>query len=498
MKKHSITTTTFCFYASLMLAIGCQKAPNNDFKTTLPHDAQGAVAEKLTARSASVCSDDFLKMAQDLKKMQHQATAMHDKITRQKKDNSLIQDYSQLAKQQVTKCTELLQQMDDEKITSCLKSKDDKSPENTIFRTTLDSTCNSVKTWEKTINQDKEPTVTTPLKATRIQFTHQGMKLIQVQNSNEFHYLSRQQVLSGQDQFKLDVTAGHTACVFSTQSKNATDTIENTAYKFVIETKSLSSDFGFDLPGDATESTFQDQNGAIISMQCLNKTVSSEANLLQNLIKLFGHHAKVETVSKSDPFLNLDVTPAPAASPTIINSKTHDSIEKEKALEQTIQKARETLDSVVKETLETTKKTALETVNESIIEAQKASTAIITQSIADAKTAAQEVIKESLDEAKGTAEIVVKNSIQEAQIATREVVKESIQQAQAAANDTVDKSIAKVKTATQETVTETVKSLNPIPWIAEKSAAAYDGIKNFFTSSDEKSIETKAIVENKK
>lgn len=499
MKNQKLFKTVIYFCASSLVVIGCQKAPS---KNIAPLDTEAIKIESEDKTVPTQCSSDFLKKAKVLNSDQMKATAIFEKLTLQK-DTELKKTYNQLAQNQVENCQGLLQQMNKEKITSCLKYENENMEESVVEIKTIEENCKNLQSWNKTLSEDEAPLPEAVLPSTlRVQFNEAGSKLIQTKNAAEFLYFSRGEIKSGKDSYKQDALAGNITCVFSNQSEKPS---EQSTFKYVAESKATSADIGFEFKGNSSLITLQDDDNTIISVVCLNVEAISAKDRAGSIKKLFGNlitdeTSAIDTKSVEQPTEESEVAPALELVPVLIDEKSQAaaaavaSEEKGKNLDQTLEKAQKTIQIVLKDSLAETKKTANELSKESITNAQKASSVILLE----AEVAGKNLILESqksaiivVNEAKTAANEVVDQSIKKSQVATAAVIKNGIAEAKTAANEVVDSGIKK----TQKAAVDTVKS--PFRWVKEKASNTWNGFAKFFSSKDKKTIQSKPVVQKK-
>ena len=522
MKKQTLSKTFIYFFATTLMVIGCQKAPNKD--TTL-EIADPAVTDTENKTAAVMCSSEFLNQAKVLSDDQAKVSEIYEKLTLQK-NTELNKYYLQLAQKQVDHCHALIQQMDTEKITSCKMSDIDKTEETSIVKKTIEENCKNLEVWNKNLTTaDPTATVTTSTKTIQFQFNETGLKLIQSKDAIDFLYFSRGEIKSGQDAYKQDALAGNIACVFSNQSEVVN---KSSVFKYVAESKATTADIGFEFKGNSSLIILQDSKDAVISIVCLNLETSSEKDRLKLVKKLFGNLVTFKELSETEAKASeelieeTEVAPALELVPVLIDEKNQVAAaaaaneEKNKNLDETLDKAQKTIQTVLKDSLAETKKTANELAKESIAEAQKASSVLLAQAevtannlITQSKTAATALVndtkiasKEVVDQAQtaGSALItqsqtaataVIDQGIKKSQVASDAVITKGIHQAKSAANEVVDLGIKK----TQKAALDTAKA--PFRWIKEKANNTWNGFTNFFTSKDKKTLQVKKVEQKK-
>ena len=522
MKKQNLPKVFVYFFATTLIVIGCQKAPN---KSITPAATDSAKIDTEAKILANVCSAEFLNLTKALNDDQATASQIYEKMTL-KKDAELDKSYRQIAQKQVDHCHALVQQMDKEKISSCQKSDSDTSEENRIDRKTIEESCKSIENWNKSITAaDTTVAETSVPKTIQIQFNETGLKLIQSKSVAEFLYFSRGEIKSGQDAYKQDALAGNIACVFSNQSENEN---KSSTFKYVTESKATTADIGFEFKGNSSLITLQDSKNAVISVVCLNLEPSSEKERFNSLKKLFGNLLTLKEMSEADAKSSFESVEEPQAAPALelvpvlVDEKNEVSAaaiakeEKSKSLDETLDKAQKTIQTVLKDSLAETKKTATELTKESIAEAQKASSALLVQAevtaknlilqsqtsatalVNDSKMAAKEVVDQAqtagsilITQSGTTATAVIDQGIKKSQAASAVVITNGINEAKLAANEVVDLGIRK----TQKAAADTAKA--PFRWIKEKANNTWNGFTNFFTSKNKKTIQTKKIEQKK-
>lgn len=492
MKKQSLRYTILGLFISAVLAQGCQKAPAK--KVSAQADEAAPAIEKL---AIAVCSDDLMAKRKTFQLAEIQTLALHDKMSLQNSAEHQ-QNYRKLAQKQVENCKAILDQFEKEKISACFKTAGDKSQENSFSKDVLEKKCKTLGDWGKTVTRDDNTfTEVVKPKVIAIKLGSTAQKLIQPKTASEFLYLVKSEIKAGKEQYQKDAQAGLITCTLSSQSNEIS---EASVLKYVAESVATKTDVGFELKQKSSLITLQDSGSTVVSLLCLNLEISSEVERASSLKKIFGHQALIQEYDKDDARLNADLAPpvAKADDKVATTEKAVAEAEKSKAIDQTIDKARSTMQGVLKETLEEIKKTSLEISEGSIAKAQVAANEVIGTSITKAETAAINIVKASettgvnlIQAAELSAARVVEHSVQTATVAAEKVSektilqttvagKELIQESKVAATEVVDQSITKAKTAALDTVKA------PFKWIGEKATNAWEGFTGFFSSSTKK------------
>lgn len=493
MKKQSLHYNFLSLFIFAVLTQSCQKAP--DKKRTLPAAEVAPVTEKL---ATTVCSDELIIKRKTFQLGEVQTLAVHDKMSIQN-NSEHTQNYRRLALKQVENCKAILDQFEKEKINSCFKTADDKSLENSFHKEMLEKKCIALGDWGKTVTQSENVfTEVVKPKVITVKLGSNAQKLIQSKTASEFLYLLKSEIKSGKDQYQKDAQAGLTTCTLSSQSDDMTPAASN--LKYVAQSVATKADVGFELKGKSSLITFQDSDNNVISLLCLNLEISSEKDQASSLKKIFGYQALIQEFEKDDARLNTDLAPPVVKSDVEAETteKAAAETEKNKAIDQTIDKAQNVIQGVLKETLEEIKKTSLEISEDSIARAQVAANQVIGTSITKAESAALNIVKAGevsganlIQAAEVSATKVVDHSVQTAAVAADKISekaiaqttaagKELIKESKVAANEVVDQSITKAKTAALDTVKA------PFKWVGEKATNLWGGFTSFFSSNNKK------------
>lgn len=496
MRQQNLTSTipVFAVLFIALIAFGCQKPTSKDAKLiTTPND-ETLIDEKVPA---NVCSQEILKKGQAFYDGQIQSKTAYEKIVLQN-DAAAKEAYSKSAEMQIAACKAIIDQMETEKISSCLKSATEKTKENSLNKDQQLATCKTVGNWGKSVTKEENTyTETTVPKIIRLQLTAEGIKSLKEKTAGEFLYLIDGKVKAGKEDFKADVAAGALACSVSNLKLDAND---SAVFKYVAEVKATAADLGIETKAAVSIVTLQNSKGAISSLICANSKLSSESDRASNLKKIFKSLATIEELTKGDPKLNADVAPAIHKTAEKAAASEAAAAEKTKALEQTIDKARETMQTMLRDALVEVKKTSVEIAKESLVEAQKTSAVIISAAVSEAQTAAASTIAVAIEQAQAAASTTITQTINQAQVAADATVEKAVDKAQVAAtqvvttaitegkvaaNEVVDQGISKAKTAAVDTIAA------PFTWVGEKASSVWQGIKGFFSSSEDTIYEIK-------
>ncbi len=539
MKKQTLLQTAFGIIIIAALSSGCQKAPSKSARIADSANNEIANPEQIPS---NICSAEMMEKRKTFQLTELKILSVHEKMTTQQ-TTELKNSYREEAQKQVESCAQLIGQFTKEKITSCLKTETPKSQENAFYKDVLEAKCKTVIEWEKAVTPSKNlvENLAAPIKKPKsivLQLTPAAMELIQEKNAAEFRYLVKAEIKYGKENYIKDARAGETTCTLSspaaistnseakessqeslqasakTLSKTSLEPLQKKSTLNYIAESQASDQLTNQLTGQATQNalgfedkgensviTFQDSSGMIISMLCLNQAISSESDRATALRKHFGRLANVQEFEKMDPRLNADLAPTVKPTEEKVAEKNAEiekvaaEKEKGKAIEQTIEKARETIQVVLKESLAEIKKTSLEVAEESIGKTQKASESIVTSAVAQSKVAASEIVNSSVTKAEASAAKVIDQAIAKATIAAEQVSEKTIAAAKSAgteliteskiaANEVVDQGITKAKLAAVETVT------SPFTWIGKTASSAWDGFAGFFSSGDKKQNKT--------
>ncbi len=500
MKKQSLCYTILHLFIFAVLAQSCQKAPSKKIST--PAADTVLATEKLVTL---VCSADLISKRKTFQLVELQTLALHDKMSLHY-NSEHTQNYRRIAQKQVESCTAILDQFEQEKISVCFKTADDKSQENLFQKEILEKKCIALGDWGKTVTRAENTfTEVTKPKVITVKLGSNAQKLIQSKSVSEFLYLLKSEIKSDKDQYQKDAQAGQTTCTLSSQSNEVIAAAS--ILKYVTESVANKADVGFELKGKSSLITFQDGNSNVVSLLCLNLETSSEKERANSLKKIFGHQALIQEYEKDDAQLNADLA-LPAVKSDDKAETTEKAVaeaEKNKAIDQTIDKARSTIQGVLKETLEEIKKVSLEISEGSIARAQQASATVVIKAeaaginivkagetagsnllkasettggnlIVAAEVSAMRVANYAAETLATTAANVSEKTIAQSTVAGKELIKEGKVAAIEVANHTINQA--------KTTAVDTLKA--PFKWIGEKATNLWDGFAGFFSSSNKK------------
>ena len=139
MKTHKNKTTYYnvvFMITSIVMAFanGCQKSSDRKSETVKNEIANNGdkTAEKTVP--TNLCSSEIMNLGNSYFIKQKKSNSVYEKMTTQN-EPGLRKNYQKLATEQFRSCYALINQMEKEKINSCLKSTTEKTVENSVFKT---------------------------------------------------------------------------------------------------------------------------------------------------------------------------------------------------------------------------------------------------------------------------------------------------------------------------------------------------------------------------
>lgn len=457
------------------LFVSCQKGSDDKpaAKSSVLLDVEKQVP-------TSVCSNQMLQLHNLFRDTKDNAKKVYASLQTDVANSALQLTYKELNLKQAKNCKALSNQFTSDKTTACLMSENQKTIDNSIYQSTVESSCKDVVDWVKKMKLPDGATNDDHRELAMVfTFNKSSQSLLQRGEAVEFTYLANRTIKKGRDQFRQDILEGNTACSFQIAAATSLKEIQFTA---ISEMPDSQVDLDFEFQGSLFSMALEDTQKMILGMTCFNMTISADANKKELLQKAFGNLVEISNKfvkseqtaenDKTDIKLNKDVAPKVPDSNINLNDKNKELImandEKQKiaavAIDDMITKAKLVIHDVVADSMNEVKSTAAE---------------VSAASIVNIQNAALEVSNKSIDHA--------------AEVATQ-VSKVVIQDAKAAANEVVTQSVATAKTAVVDTIKE------PFLYVGDKTVAVKNAIvkstKTAVNYITDKAIEVKNILIN--
>lgn len=395
MKKQIWIQSGLSLILMAFVSTGCQKASNDEIPTS-PSAATTEVAKPVPN---NICSSQLLQLNRQFIENQTKALDTYNQLSMNTKDDSLKLAYQDLSLQQVETCKLLSRQLMKDHVDSCLKSESEKTEENIIFKSKIETSCKTVAAWFKKMTlQEGSPTPVKQKKSPLIlKFNASAKELIQIKNAAEFSYLANGQIKKGHDQFQQDVLAQIISCVFNASAESST---EENQFKVISEMPGSLLDLNFDFKGARFSLALEDSQHLMLGMTCFNLSMTSESNKKEILQKLFTPFILLDDKMDAAPLALIKPTATEKKSEAAVAEPSVSILETQKksneAFDEAIAKAKVTLHEIVKDSLIEVKKTTDETRAETIVKVKEAAREVSKEIIQNTKKAASEVIVESV------------------------------------------------------------------------------------------------------